>query len=87
MDDSKIMLITFLDYSKTFDFINHDLFNAGHSPLNSPLLSDYLTNLTEKVKLSSKISNDLKITYRVLQDLKPAWTLLFIIFSWDLPNF
>nr|CAI5843030.1 unnamed protein product [Callosobruchus analis] len=62
MDESSKCVAVFLDIAKAFDTVSHEkilnkLYNYGIRGIAYELMSDYLNNRTQRVKIGNKLSN------------------------------
>ena len=90
MDRGLYIIVVLLDLKKAFDTVNHEIilrkferYGFGNKALD--LLSNYLTNRTQRCQLNGMLSDQRGITCGIPQGsiLGP---LLFIIYINDLPN-
>ena len=90
MDRGLYNIVVLLDLKKAFDTVNHEIllrkferYGFGNKALD--LLSNYLTNRTQRCQLNGMLSDQRGITCGIPQGsiLGP---LLFIIYINDLPN-
>ena len=90
MDEGKIPITIFLDISKAFDTLNHDILHTKLSyysvkGLSNNLIQSYLANRKQFVEINDTKSDMLPITTGVLHGsiLGP---LLFLIYINDITN-
>ena len=71
-DDNKLCALVLLDYSKAFDYINHEMLIAilhfcGFSESASKIISSFLTDRVQQVKINKIMSSALLVTKGVPQ--------------------
>ena len=64
--------VIFLDYSKAFDMVNHEMLvsklnSFGLSPTAVKLIKSYLHNRTQQVKIKDTYSDQIKVKHGVPQ--------------------
>jgi hypothetical protein len=89
-DLHRSLVIIYFDLSKAFDRVPHErlmlkLNNIGIRPPLLNLIGDYLKDRTQRVRVGSELSNEIRISSGVLQGTSLG-PLLFLIYISELPK-